>query len=174
MLAAGRDLAREDQARLLNRALADWVLSAGPASDQRGMVTCELRQHAGGYAAVVVAAGRREVLAWYRVIIGDHRVRLRREPLEELPSALLRPSPPGLLSRSAALRARSQALAGRSAQLRAQSAAAQTRLAQSRALLDAVRAHAAPPPAGPAGKQPAHRSQAQPQPGKAGALAPGR
>ncbi len=149
MLAAGRDLAREDQAQLLNRALADWLLSASPASGQRELVTCELRQHAGGYAVVVVAAGRREVLAWYRVIIGTHRASLRGEPLEQIPSGLLRPGLPALLSQSAALRARSQVLAGRSAHLRARSATALRRLARYRTPPGAVRSRIAPQPADP-------------------------
>ena len=131
MLVAGRELAHQDQARLRNRALARWLLSAGSADRRQGNVTCELREHA-GQAYAVVATLDHEVLAWHRVIDCSGRLCLRRQPLDEVPDALLMENLQGVLARSADLRARSQALAAQSAQLRAHSAAAHSRSAKSR------------------------------------------
>lgn len=128
MLAAGRELALQDQARLRNRALAAWALSAGLAA-QHSNVTCDLREHA-GLTYAVVATFDCQVLAWYRVTDPAGRLRLRRETPDLPPAAFLAADPPAIHARSADLRARSQALAALSSQLRSRSGSAHARAAQ--------------------------------------------
>lgn len=131
MLAADRELAQQDQARLRNRALANWMLSAGPAGHQRVNVTCDLYEHE-GQAYAVVGTYDHQILAWYRVTGRSGRICLQREAAAAPPDFILAAYLLAVHSRSAGLRARSRVLAARSAQLRTRSESAYARAAQSR------------------------------------------
>jgi hypothetical protein len=122
----------EELSRLRTRALAAWLTVSGPADARRADLepaATVLYAHADHLCAVVVAAGG-QALARYRIVGHGQNWRLRREPPDGEPPALVCTASvvPGgtldALARAADLRRRSVALAFRSAALRSRSAAA--------------------------------------------------